>query len=330
MVVILSLVVGLSVRRFSAKKPRRSRVYAALGVTTVLLVSAALILSALSLLIPITSQKEESKLGATELWVSIVRAEIEALSLEAPHGNVTLSLMGSCLADTMVMKKGSTKMTVLRPEFEGVSLETTYLDAVLDLYGIDLPLSLYGQTAVPDALSSLLTEITLRDVAFHSPAFSAASMNSQALTIESAGAKLLIKAERAEIPDINSLLRSLPSYFMSIVRGEEIVIEELRLENGSFILEGNVSISFDSATIKDAELNSDDLMGMLNMIPRMLREPRQLIYEAIIPFFQGMLSTVLRDPPSVSGSVLAIRDLELSLSSAIRTGESEIRNMRIG
>jgi len=199
-------------------------------------------------------------------------------------------------------------MTVLRPEFENISLETTYLDAVLDLYGIDLPLSLYGQTAVPETLSSLLTQVTLRDVTFHSPAFSAASMSSQALAIESSGAELLIEAESAEIPGISTLVRSLPSYVMSIIRGEGIVIEELRLENGSFILEGNVSISFDSATIKDAEitLNSDDLMGMLNMVPGMLREL-----------------------PSVSGGVLAIDNIELGLSSDMRTGESEIRNMRI-
>jgi len=308
-VLILSLAAGFAVRHFSAKKPRRSRVYSALGVTAILFVSAALVLSTLSLIIPITSQKEEPKLGAAELQVDIGRAEIEDLSLEAPHEDVTLSLMGSCSADTMVIKKGSTKMTVLRPEFEDISLETTYLDAVLDLYGIDLPLSLYGQTAVPEVLSSLLTEVTLRDVMFHSSVFSAASMSSQALEIESSGAKLLIEAERAEIPGISTLVRSLPSYMMSIVRGEEIVIEELRLENGSFILEGNTPISFDSATIKDAEitLNSDDLRGILNMVPGMLREP-----------------------PSLSGGVLAIRDIELGLSSDMRTGESEIRNMRIG
>jgi len=148
-------------------------------VSAVILISAALVLSTLSLIIPITAQKEEPKLGTAELWVGIDHAEIEALSLEAPHEDVTLSLMGGCSADIMVMKKGSTKMTVLRPEFENISLETTYLDAVLDLYGIDLPLSLYGQTAVPETLSSLLTQVTLRDVTFHSPAFSAASMSSQ-------------------------------------------------------------------------------------------------------------------------------------------------------
>jgi len=105
MVLILSLVARLSVRHFSAKKPPRSRTYAAFGMAVVIVISAALVLSTLSLIIPITAQKEEPKLGAAELWVGIDHAEIEALSLEAPHGDVTLSLMGGCSADTMVMKK---------------------------------------------------------------------------------------------------------------------------------------------------------------------------------------------------------------------------------
>lgn len=309
-ILLLSLLAGYITRRFASKKPEAKKRYTTISTVAVILISVLLISSVLFFILPITLPKE-GVLRENEVLVEIDKADVKGISLKAPSGNVTLSLMDACYANTMDVEKGSITMSVESPVFEGVRLETTYLDTKIDLYGIEIPLSLYGETKVPltSAISSIMKEITLEDSELHTPSFSASSMHSEALTLEGSGTPVIIKAEKLSIPELS--LRPLIS---SALSEKKILLNEIKIENGSFILE-NVPISFDSAVLQNAELELD------------IRELIELNRDELLP----TLSKALRSLPSVlSTRTLELSDITLSLAGEMKTGASEIENMRIG
>jgi uncharacterized membrane protein (DUF485 family) len=309
-ILLFSLLAGYITKKFASKKPGEKKRYTTISTTIVILISVLLISSVLFVIIPIT-QPKEGVLKENEVLVEIDKADIKDFSLKAPSVNVTLSLMDECNVNNMDVRKGSITMSLEEPVFKDVRLETTYLDTKIDLNGIEIPLSLYGETRVPltSALSSIMKEITLEDVEFHTPSFSASSMHSKALTLKSAGAPAIIKAEKLSIPELT--LRPLIS---SLLSEKKILINEIEIENGSFILD-NVPISFDSAVLQNAELE-------LN-----IRELIELNRDEL----QSLLSKALRSLPSaLSTDTLELSDITLSLTGEVKTSASRIENMRIG
>ncbi len=309
-ILLLSLLAGYITKKFASKRPEAKKRYTTISTTSVILISVLLISSVLFVIIPIT-QPKEGVLKENEVLVEIDKADVKGISLKAPSGNVTLSLMDECNVNNMDVRKGSITMSLENPVFKEVHLETTYLDTTIDLYGIEIPLSLYGETRVPmtSAISSIMKEITLEDTEFHTPSFSASSMYSKALTLKSAGAPAIIKAEKLSIPELT--LRPLLS---SLISGKKISLDEIEIENGSFILE-NVPISFDSAVLQNAELELDirELIGLnRDELP-------------------SLLPKALRSLPSaLSKHALELNDITLSLAGEVKTSASRIENMRIG
>lgn len=309
-VLLIALIIYLFVRYFNSRKPQRKSAHRAAGAIIASLISAILVLSVLSIVMPLTSTKAEPKIGSDELWVGIDSTDIRDFSLKAPYNNVTLAKVGECNADNLVMKKGGSSIISRGAYFEDVILETTYLDSTVNLFEIELPLSLYGASKVPELLSSLLNEVSLEDVIFHSPDFSASKASFDSMSIESNDV-VLIRAERIRIPDLRSLLSDL-------ISRREIIIDEMMLENGSFILEG-ISISFDSASIEDVrlELNWDLISTALSTIPRKQYLP--MIGEAL-PALPGAL---------IGGKAIELSNVALGIKGTIDAGASELVNLSL-
>jgi len=310
-VLVIALVAWLVVRHFGSKKPRRARAYRRIGAVLVLIISAVLVVSVLSLLAPLTSHKDERALGAKELWVGIDSANIANFSLKAPYGNVTFASLGVCDGDTLTMRKGGTALISRDLHFRGVTLKTTYLNAVADIFGIDVPLSLYGDSKAPEFLSSMLTEVSLRDAVLHATDFSTSKASIGSMTIETPEEVLFIKAGKATIPEMPSMRALIDG-----VRAGKITIDELELEDGSFVLEGNISIAFDRAVIEDAniELTRDLISTALSTFPR----------ERILSTLRAAIPALLR------GDAIELSDLELGFVGTLDAGHSEITNMRAG
>lgn len=147
-ILLLSLLAGYITKRYASKRPEAKKRYTTISTTIVILISVLLISSVLFVIIPIT-QPKEGVLRGNEVWVGIDKADIKDFSLKAPNGNVTLSFVDECNVNSMDVRKGSITMSLEKPAFKGVRLETTYLDTKVDLNGIEIPLSLYGETRVP-------------------------------------------------------------------------------------------------------------------------------------------------------------------------------------
>jgi hypothetical protein len=310
-VIVISLVAWLVVRHFGSKKPKRAKAYRRIGAVVVVAVSVVLVLSVLSLLVPLTSHKDESALGAKELWVGIDSASIANFSLKAPYENITLSRLGVCDSGTLTMRKGGSAIISEDVHFDGVTLKTTYLNATAELFGLDIPLSLYGSSVVPEFITSMLTEASLSDVTLHTTDFSASRASFASMVIDSPETVLFIKAERAIVPEMPSL-----GSLIGGLRGGEVAIDELELENGSFVLENNVSVSFDRAVIEDTRIPVT----------------RKLISTALSTFPRERIPSTIRDavPALLRGDAIELSDLELGFVGTLDAGHSEITNMRAG
>jgi len=96
------------------------------------------------------------------------------------------------------------------------------------------------------------------------------------------------------------------------------MIDELMLENGSFILEG-ISISFDSASIEDVrlELNRELISTALSTIPREQYLP--MIGEAI-PALLGAL---------IDGKAIELSNVTLGIKGTLDAGASELVNLSL-
>ena len=269
---IIVIICRITAGIFIAKKPLRRPFYRGASSMVAVLLCATLVISSLSLILPITAPKEEPPVKESELWISIGEAGISNTSLKAPFYsggvNTTLSLMGECSAEDMEISYGDSGMYLPEPYFRNMTLATTYLDADTELLGTKMHLSLLGDSALPSALTGLIGEdLGLDNVTMHAVEFSADLAIFDLLRMESYSFPLGIKAGRGALSiGLGEIIQDVVG---GLFRGEiEIEIRDLELENGSFVLrsaDGEGTIRFDSAVIGSAivRIGTSDIWGMI-------------------------------------------------------------------